>query len=43
MLKRSEDELNFVGNLSDHSVIQAVTLLVPKRAAKRNPVLPIGK
>ena len=27
----------------DYSVIQAVTLLVPNLAAKRNPVLPIGK
>ena len=42
-MKCSEDGFDFVGDLSDHSVIQAVTLLVPKRAAKRSPVLPIGK
>ena len=32
-----------VGHLFDQPVIQAVTLLVPNRAAKRKPVLPIGK
>lgn len=33
----------FVEGEHNYSAIHAVTLLVPNLAAKRNPVLPIGK
>jgi len=36
--------INLIAAIQDsYSFIQAVTLLVPKRAAKRSPVEPIGK